>query len=82
MREHQDEPFFLYFPTTVPHLALQVPEDSLAEYRGKFDDPPYTGERGYLPQREPRAAYAAMITRMDRDMGRIVDLVDAVGARR
>ena len=79
VRQHRGEPFFLYFPTTVPHLALQVPEDSLAEYRGKFDDKPYVGDRRYLPHREPRAAYAAMITRMDRDIGRIVDLIKELG---
>jgi arylsulfatase A len=31
LRENKDRPFFLYYPTTVPHLALQVPDDSLAE---------------------------------------------------
>lgn len=36
IRENKDRPFYLYYPTTVPHLALQVPEDSLAEYQGKF----------------------------------------------
>jgi arylsulfatase A-like enzyme len=79
IRAHQDEPFFMYFPTTVPHLALQVPEDSLAEYRGAFPEKPYVGNRRYLPHREPRAAYAAMITRMDREMGRIVALVEELG---
>jgi arylsulfatase A-like enzyme len=79
VRRHKDEPFFLYFPTTVPHLALQVPEDSLAEYAGSFPETPYLGDRRYLPHRTPRAAYAAMITRMDRDIGRIVDLVGELG---
>ncbi|MEX0678590.1 MAG: arylsulfatase [Pirellulales bacterium] len=79
IRRHEDEPFFLYFPTTVPHLALQVPEDSLAEYQGAFPEKPYVGGRGYLPHRTPRAAYAAMITRMDRDIGRIVDLIKELG---
>ncbi len=75
VRAHADEPFFLYVPFTIPHLALQVPEDSLAEYRGQWDDPPYDGSKGYLPHPTPRAAYAAMVTRMDRDVGRIVDLL-------
>lgn len=73
------KPFFLYFPTTVPHLALQVPEDSLAEYKNQFDDKPYPGGDGYLPHRYPRAAYAAMITRMDREVGRLVDLIRELG---
>ena len=79
VREHKDRPFFLYHPTTVPHLALQVPDDSLAEYRGKFPEAPYPGGRGYLPHPTPRAAYAAMITRLDREIGRLMDLVHELG---
>jgi arylsulfatase A len=79
IRQNKDKPFFLYYPTTVPHLALQVPEDSLGEYKGKLDDKPYTGGNGYLPQQFPHAAYAAMITRMDRDIGRIERLVQELG---
>ncbi len=76
IRENKDQPFFLYYPTPVPHLALQVPEDSLEEYKGKWDDPPYNGKSGYLPHSHPKAAYAAMITRMDRDIGKMLDLLD------
>lgn len=72
-------PFFLYYPTTVPHLALQVSEDSLAEFAGKFPEKPYAGDRRYLPHRTPRAAYAAMITRMDREVGRVLDLIKQLG---
>lgn len=79
VRANRDRPFFLYVPTTVPHLALQVPEDSLAEYRGKWPDPPYAGGRGYLPNYAPRATYAAMVTRMDREIGRLMDLVRELG---
>lgn len=79
VRDSKDRPFFLFVPTTIPHLALQVPEDSLAEYRGKWDDPPYPGGKGYLPQHAPRAAYAAMISRLDREVGRIVALVKELG---
>jgi len=75
VRANASRPFFLYVPTTVPHLALQVPEDSLAEYLGRFPETPYKGDRRYLPHRAPRAAYAAMITRMDREVGRLVDLI-------
>ena len=79
IRENNDKPFFCYFPTTVPHLALQVPDDSLAEYQGKWDDPPYKGGNGYLPHFAPRAAYAAMITRMDGEVGRLMALVKELG---
>ena len=79
VRDNKDRPFFLYYPTTVPHLALQVPDDSLREYEGIFPEEPYLGDRGYLPHRAPRAAYAAMITRMDREMGRVFDLIKELG---
>lgn len=79
IRDHRSSPFFLYYPTTVPHLALQVPEDSLRQFEGKFPELPYTGGRAYLPHRTPRAAYAAMITRMDREVGRVLSLVKELG---
>jgi arylsulfatase len=75
----KDQPFFLYVPFTVPHMAVQVPEDSLVEYRGRWDDPPYRGDRGYQPHPAPRAGYAAMVTRLDRSVGRILDRVDQLG---
>lgn len=75
IRTNKDKPFFAYLPFTIPHLALQVPDDSLAEYLGKWDDPPYDGKNGYLPHPHPRAAYAAMITRMDRTVGRVFALL-------
>lgn len=79
LRANKDRPFFLYFPTTVPHLALQVPEDSLKEFEGKFSETPYPGGRSYLPHRTPRAAFAAMVARMDREVGRVLGLVQELG---
>ena len=79
IRRNKDRPFFLYLPFIVPHVSLQVPEDSLKEYEGEFPETPYLGEKGYLPHRTPRAAYAAMITRMDRSIGRILALVKELG---
>lgn len=82
IRDHQDRPFFLYVPFTIPHLALQVPDDSLAEYVGTWDDPPYDGQNGYLPHPHPRAAYAAMVTRMDRSVGRMLQTLRETGLDR
>lgn len=79
IRKHADQPFFLYVPTTVPHLALQVPADepSLTEYEKHFGhEEPYVGGKGYVPCQRPLATYAAMIARMDREVGRIVALLD------
>ncbi|MBM3992627.1 MAG: arylsulfatase [Planctomycetes bacterium] len=75
IRNNKDKPFFLYLPLTIPHVALQVPDDSLAEYKGLWNDPPYKGGKGYQPHDHPRAAYAAMVTRMDRTIGRLVQLL-------
>src|SRR5262245_37388439 len=79
IRDNREKPFFLYAPFTIPHLALQVPEDSLADYVGKWDDPPYDGSNGYLPHPTPRAAYAAMVSRMDRSVGRMMALLKELG---
>ena len=78
IRDHQKEPFFLYVPYAVPHLSIQVPPESLAEYEGKIPEAEYE-HRGYLQHPSPRAGYAAMVSHMDRDVGRILALVDELG---
>ncbi|MBM4057456.1 MAG: hypothetical protein FJ275_04355, partial [Planctomycetes bacterium] len=82
IREHAEHPFFLYVPTTVPHLALQVPADepSLGQYEARFGaEKPYLGGAGYVPCRRPLATYAAMVTRLDREVSRIVSTLDELG---
>ncbi len=77
--DNQAKPFFLLFATPVPHLALQVPEDSLAQYKGQLADAPYDGSKGYLPHETPHAAYAAMVSRMDRDVGHLLAQLQQLG---
>jgi len=79
VRANRDKPFFLYVPFTIPHVALQVPEDSLAEYKDLWPDPPYDGKRGYVAHPRPRACYAAMVTRMDKYVGQITGLLKELG---
>jgi len=81
LEKNKDTSFFLYLPFTVPHLALQVPEDepSLEDYKEIIPDSPYVGNKGYLPHPFPRAAYAAMITRMDREIGKIIQFLKSNG---
>jgi arylsulfatase A len=74
VRSHKDKPFFLYLPFTIPHVAMQVPDEDLDAYPG-WEDPPYTGGKGYTPHPRPRAAHAAMVSRMDRSVGRLLDLL-------
>ena len=77
VREHRERPFFVYLPVTLPHAELLVPEDSLAEYVDKWPEPKlFSGSGAYAAQDKPRAARAAMITRLDRDVGRLLNLLD------
>ncbi|MBL9118452.1 MAG: arylsulfatase [Phycisphaerae bacterium] len=79
VRRSAPEPFLLCYHTTIPHVALQVPDDSLAEYAGAFQETPYDGTKGYTKHPTPRAAYAAMVTRMDRDVGILLAELDRLG---
>ncbi len=83
LRAAPEKPFFLYYATPVPHVSLQVPQDepSLSEYRREFagSDPDYDGKQNYLPTPSPRATYAAMVTRMDRTLGKMRALLKETG---
>jgi len=70
---HSEEPFFLYFASTIPHVALQIPDKELDAYPKDWDSEPYLGNKGYLPHPRPRAAYAAMITRFDAEVGALFE---------
>jgi arylsulfatase len=65
IRANRARPFFAFLPTTLPHLGLSVPEDSLAAYRGRFAETPYVGDKEYLPQQD-----AARGLRRDGDAAR------------
>lgn len=73
IRDQREKPFFLYLAFTIPHLALQVPDEELLAY--SFPETPYLGTRGYLPHPRPRAAYAGMISRMDKHVGQVMALL-------
>ena len=57
---HKAGPFFLYLPYTIPHAKYEIPSTE-----------PYTGES--WP--EDAKVHAAMITRLDGDVGRIMALL-------
>ena len=92
VRRSDARPFFLYLNYTVPHAELRVPDESLAPLAGTFPETPFVNQRadaqptgpdgpslGYRSQPTPHAAFVAMITRMDRDVGRIVAALDEGG---
>jgi arylsulfatase A-like enzyme len=64
VRKNKDRPFFLYLAFTIPHQKLQVP-----------DLGPYANES--WPDNLKKLA--AMITRMDRDVGRLMALLKDLG---
>jgi arylsulfatase len=72
----KEAPFFLYWATPIPHVALQAPQRWVDYYIQKFgEEAPYApGEGiGYFPHKNPRAAYAAMISYLDENVGLLVD---------
>ncbi len=74
IKKNRDKPFFVYYPSVLPHLALQAPEDEIAGYRGRWPETPYKG-KSYLPHPTPRACYASMITFLDKQVGRLMKLL-------
>jgi len=77
----RNQPFFLYTPFTLPHLELLAPEDGMKAYDGVLpEDGPYDQRRGhYAFQPKPRAAYAAMVSRIDKYVGMIVNEIKSLG---
>ncbi len=77
IRANRNHPFFAYLAYTIPHTELLVPQDSMDEYDGKFDEPtPWIDSRGhYADQPKPRTAFAAMVSRMDRHVGQVMALL-------
>ena len=68
--EHQtkDQPFFLYFASLAPHAPYQAPKSGEDRYADSIADP-------------TRRTYAAMISSLDEQVGRIVAALDERGLR-
>lgn len=82
IQENQDRPFFLYLPFTLPHADLVVPDEALASYldaegNSIFSEPDEKDDdddRGV-----PNATFAAMVSLIDQDVGRILEQIKALG---
>ena len=79
--DNKDKPFFMYYPSIIPHAELFAPEEYIKKYRGKFDpEKNYKGvddgkrykTGGYGSQPESHAAFAAMVDYLDMQVGEIV----------
>jgi arylsulfatase A-like enzyme len=62
------KPFFLYFASLAVHSPLQAPKEEIEAYAGIFAD----GEK---------RAYAAMLTSLDKQVGRIIEALEKKGMR-
>ncbi len=76
--DNADDRFFLYLTPTIPHADLTPPPEGLGKYDGIFDEKPFPGG-GYTAQEKPRATFAAMVSRLDRDVQRIMDMLESEG---
>jgi len=74
IRRHADERFFLYLPYTIPHANNELGRET-GDGMEVPDYGPYTDEDWPAPQK----GHAAMITRMDGDVGRIMRLLRDLG---
>lgn len=68
IRSDKQKPFFLYLPYFAIHTPLQGPEDLVEHYR---DKPPSDGQGS-------NADYAAMVTRLDWNIGRILRILESL----
>ena len=64
VERHQSRPFFLYLPYTVPHSKYEIPDTA------PYSDQPWTDDE---------KVHAAMITRLDRDIGQLFTRLQALG---
>ena len=67
-RQNPGKPLFLYVASLAVHAPLQAPKADLDAYRGAFDN-------------EEKRAYAAMLTSLDTQVGRIVKALEKKGMR-
>jgi arylsulfatase A-like enzyme len=83
IEKNKNKPFFLYYPNTIPHAELLLPEENLKTFRGKFlPEKKYKGAEfgdrnfrtgSYGTQPESHAAFAAMVTLLDKQVGDVLD---------
>ena len=88
IEDNKAGPFFAYVASIIPHAELVAPEKYMAPFRGAFAEPkPFVGlddgpelrDGRYQSQATPRAAFAAMVTLLDEQVGEIVALTEKLG---
>jgi len=69
--KNKDKPFFLYLPFTIPHANNEAGNKGM--------EVPSFGQYADKDWPEPQRGHAAMITRMDGDIGRLMSLLKKLG---
>lgn len=78
--ENAKTPFFLMWTTTIPHSAMQAPEEYVNHYVEKLgDEEASPHHKQYFPCRYPMATYAAMISYLDHQIGQLVQRLKDLG---
>ncbi len=82
-KQDANQPFFMELALTVPHAELYADKEAMKRYQdanGKsiFDEKPYEGSH-YGGQTQPKAAYAAMVSKADDYVGQIIETLKAQG---
>jgi len=88
IEENKDTTFFLFYPSVIPHAELFAPEKYIAKFRGKYlPEKKYEGtdagkrykRGGYGSQNESHAAFVAMVTILDEQVGEITAKLKELG---
>ncbi len=74
VKQHRDQPFFLYWATTIPHAN----NEARAATGDGMEVPDY-GTYVDRPWPNPDKGQAAMITRLDADVGKLLDTLRELG---
>jgi len=74
MEAHRHEPFFLYLSTTLPHANNEARRGT-----GNGEEVPDLGPYADLPWTEQNKGHAAMVHWLDRDVGRVLARLAALG---
>lgn len=79
IRSHATKPFFAYFAITPPHADLDYPD--LSQYENSFPETPFINNKpnGYKTQMKPKAAYASMVSEIDKNVGQIIKVLKEQG---
>lgn len=77
--EQKKAPFFLFYASQIPHASLYAPEEWKKKYRGRFEETPLTGQTHYRNEPEPKTTYAAMVSRLDWEVGEIIKKLKKLG---